>query len=398
MIIWIALLLPVFAALFLMTTAKNKVVLWEYLLLLVPVTSVIVSYFIALGVRQVDTEYWNGYVNSATYYQSWQTWVHRTCYRNVNCRQVCSGSGESRSCHEVCDRVPYDCSYCADHSEEWTASDNLGSTWNITPTTFDTWAQSWSNRSFVELNRPINYHNGFLVTCGRDGDAYRTVFNNDSSKIVPVTLTKHYINKIQTTFQKVDTSEVTQYELFNYPTYDRFSYNPVLGLNDIRVSNRLAQWNARLGQQKQVHMLLLVFRDQPIEAAEHQSQYWKGGNKNEFILAVGERKDCMWDSTGIAVPCRDIIEWAKVISWTDQRDLKQHVESAVLNMHGIDYFAIVDTMAANVKQSFVRKNWHTFDNIKVEPSRTAAIVTLILSILVTVTIGIYVVANGTTKD
>lgn len=400
--IWLSLLIPAVAIALLWSNiiygTREKIVWWEYLLLFgTPGIAIVISYFIAVGTQQVDTEYWNGYVSGATYYQSWQEWDNETCYRDCNCHQECSGSGEDRSCHQECDRCAYDCSHCDDHSERWEASDNLGHTWHVTPATFETWATLWGNRVFVELNRHINYHNGVFQTCGRDGDAFRTNFNGDSTKIVPVVLKKHYANKIQTTFRPVDTAKVREYELFSYPVYDRFGYNPVLGLNDLRVSKSLASWNARLGVSKQVHMLLLVFHSQSPKAAEYQEQLWKGGNKNEFILTMS-----VGDSIGFLEGTgKDIIQWAKVISWTDQRGLKAQVENAIAGMHfekDIDYLAVIDTMALKVRAQFIRKNWHVFDKIKVQPSKTAETVTLLLTLLITVAVGAFVIFNDVNRE
>jgi len=163
---WFSLLIPAVVVAILWSNAiyGEKVVWWEYLLLFgTPGIAIVISYFIAVGTQQVDTEYWNGYVTGATYFQSWQEWDHQTCYRDCNCRTVGSGDDKRR----VCDRCSYDCSHCDNHAERWEASDNLGNSWNITPANFETWASSWGNRTFVELNRRINCHNGVFQTCGQ---------------------------------------------------------------------------------------------------------------------------------------------------------------------------------------------------------------------------------------
>jgi len=392
--IWFALLIPAVIVVLLWSDliygTRKKIVGWEYALLFgTPGLAIVISYLIAVSSQQVDTEYWNGFITSATYTQSWQEWDHETCYRDCNCHQVCTGSGEDRRCRQECSRCPYDCSHCDNHPEVYRASDNLGNTWSITPATFETWAGLWGNRVFIDMNRHINYHTDFFGnTCGRDGDAFKTTYNGGTENILPVVLQKHYSNKIQTTFKPVDTSKVREFELFDYPVYDRFNYNPVLGLNDPRVSRRLANWNARLGNAKQVHMLLLVYHNQPIEAAKWQEEYWKGGNKNEFILAMSVGRPA--DDTV------DFIQWAKIISWTDQRGLRAQLESVVSGMHfekDIDYVAIVDTMAVRVKAQFIRKNWHAFDKIKVRPSKTAEAITWILTLIITAGVGCFIVFN-----
>ena len=82
----------------------------------------------------------------------------------------------------------------------------------------------WNNKTFVELNRHIDLHWG----CGKDGDRYITNTDNIFEHIQQYTDIHNYENKVQASssvfnFQKVDTSNINFYGLFNY-NY-RFSEN-----------------------------------------------------------------------------------------------------------------------------------------------------------------------------
>jgi hypothetical protein len=135
-------------------------------------------------------------------------------------------------------------------------------------------------------------------------------------------------------FAEVDSEDVKAYKLFKYPHNVEFNYNPILGFYDPKASLKLQKYNAQIGSWKQVHMLILVFKDQPVKAAIMQEGYWKGGNKNEFILCMGIR-----DTS---------ISWAKVISWTEVDELKIRVEKEVQGMP-LNMTKIVDYMAGQVK-------------------------------------------------
>jgi hypothetical protein len=232
----------------------------------------------------------------------------------------------------------------------------------------------WNNRSFEDKHR--HYHS-------IDGDAYNTVKDTIFDHIVPRTATHNYENRVKCSksvfnFAEVDSGDIVDYKLFNYPPAVEFNYNPILGFYDPKASLKLQRYNAQIGSWKQVHMLILVFKDLPVKAAIMQEGYWKGGNKNEFILCMGIK------DTSIA--------WAKVISWTEVDELKVRVEKEVQGMP-LNMTKIVDYMAGQVKLQFQRKHFREFSYISVEPTMTAVWVTLIITVLITVGLSIYAVKN-----
>jgi uncharacterized integral membrane protein len=130
-------------------------------------------------------------------------------------------------------------------------------------------------------------------------------------------------------------------------------------------------------------MLVLVFKDLPVKAALMQEGYWKGGNKNEFILCIGIK-----DTS---------ITWAKVISWTEIDELKVRVEKEVQGMP-LNMTQIVDYMAGQVKIKFQRKHFREFSYISVEPTMAAVWVALLITIILTVGLSIFVVKNDFDQD
>jgi hypothetical protein len=187
-------------------------------------------------------------------------------------------------------------------------------------------------------------------------------------------------------FQDVSKEDFIKYGLYNYPTFkfmnntqDLINYNPILGWNNVEDSKKLQRYNGILGSWKKVHMVILVFRDKPYEASLMQEAYWKGANKNEFVLCIGVSKNK--------------IKWTKVISWTDKQDLKVYVSRVVKEMDTLNMSAIIDTVAANVKEKFVKKDFRDFDYITIEPSDTAILITLILTIISTVGLAVFSILN-----
>jgi len=161
-----------------------------------------------------------------------------------------------------------------------------------------------------------------------------------------------------------------------------YHYNPIMGDNNTKASKNLSFHNAHLGTKKQVHMMIIVYNDQPIQAAMKQEQYWKKGNKNEFILCIGKKKGKT--------------DWAYVISWTDVEILKIQVARKVKEMP-YDLENIVDMMAIEVTKQYVRKQFTDFSYISVEPTMKTVMITFFITLFVTIIISLIVIFNDQTS-
>ena len=100
------------------------------------------------------------------------------------------------------------------------------------------------------------------------------------------------------------------YGLFDYPEIHDFKQNPILttgytpSVQNVKLLDRV---NAHLGSSKQCRIFLLVWENKSIDIAHYQEGYWKGGNKNEFIINIG-----------IDSLTREI-EWCHNTSWTEEQ-------------------------------------------------------------------------------
>jgi hypothetical protein len=127
-------------------------------------------------------------------------------------------------------------------------------------------------------------------------------------------------------------------------------------------------------------MLILVFQNQPREAGLMQEAYWKGGNKNEFILCIGVNRT-------------NHITWTKVISWTDVQVLKTSLARKIKEMDTLVMSAVIDTMAKNVDAKFVKKDFRDFDYISVEPSNKAILITAIITFIIVLGLSLFSILN-----
>jgi len=369
--IFFASLIPVFTAIALFWGYKHKTKWWEFLipfilsLVLIGISKAVIS-----TARTADTEFWGGYVLTAEYYEDWNEYVHRTCTR-----QNCTGSGDNRSCSTEF----YDCSYVAYHSEKWMVHDSNRKTLSISKKKFEELASRWDNRVFVDLRR--NYHNN-------DGDKYVATWGEDDETLEPTIVIYRYENRVQAAesvfgFEDVDP---TEFGLYNYPGIKAaVGYNvPSLIGPKVKGSEEadhlLSFWNAKLGRQKKLRMWMLVFVDKPLQAGLDQEAYWKGGNKNEFVLTVGV------DSEGS-------VQWAHPFSWTDVESLKVDVRNYVAEQDTIDLIATANYMKVELEEKFVKKDFADFDYLTVEPPLWTIVLTFFLVLAVNIGLSFWIVLN-----
>lgn len=377
--IYACMVIPLIAVIFLSWKfPKRMTILERVLVFAIPAIAIIIAKFVSVATMTSDTEYWNSYATKVVYYEPWSTWVTKTCTR-----EVCSGSGENRKCRTK----TYDCSECEHHSARWVVYDNTGKTFSTNGSHFNQLCKRWNNRSFKDMHRSIS-HGGF--GCGEDGDAYVTEYPGDFDLTQPICKQHRYENKVQCSksvfnYEPVDSETIEYFGLYRYPHYESmgiYNYNPLIGAKDSKAAQKLSYHNAHLGVLKQVHMMLVVFHDKSIEAAEWQEAHWGNGNKNEFILCLGEKDGK--------------VDWAQVISWTEKEDLKVRVarKAKEIGWDHMDLVAIVDMMAEEVRSGYVRKEFADFSYIKVEPTPMAVFWTFLITVVITVGISLFSVLNG----
>jgi energy-coupling factor transporter transmembrane protein EcfT len=365
MLIWLNLLIPVIAIIILMVFFEKKIAWWEYLLVFgVAVLAIFICKYTSTVLQTNTKEWWNSYVTQAQYYEPWDEWIVQTCYRTVSCGKNCTTM------------VPYDCSHREYHPAEWILVDNLGKDYSISQDFYQFLLKTWGNQKFTDLHRSFYTING---------NEYSTNYDNDFDHLAPVCTQHTYTNKVRSSrsifnFQAVKKDEIDQYGLFSYPHCDMFHYNPILGWNNSQNSDMLQKWNGLLGVRKRVHMLILVFQNQPREAGLMQEAYWKGGNKNEFILCIGVNRT-------------NHITWTKVISWTDVQVLKTSLARKIKEMDTLVMSAVIDTMAKNVDAKFVKKDFRDFDYISVEPSNKAILITAIITFIIVLGLSLFSILN-----
>jgi len=377
MLIWMAMLVPVITSVILLLFFRRKTVWWEFLLpFLVSIVCIQTSKMVAVSVATTDTEYWGSYGATAAYYEAWNERV--SCRHPEYCtRTVTDLDGHTSTESYQCGwEHAYDVDY---HSPYWELQDSIGETFPVDMGLFESLAKRWGNRTFVDLNR--HYHS-------IDGDKYVTKWDGRDETLEPV-VTKHsYVNRVQASssifkFSKVTLQEKSEYGLYDYPSVSTYCPS-IMGTGPkAEIGNRyLDVWNAKMGPKRQVRMWVLIFQNQSSQAGILQEAYWNGGNKNEVVVCIGTDKQ--WNVT-----------WCKAFSWTEKTGLLASIRDRVTGngKELLDLGKVAKITVEETSKGFLRRQFHEFDYLTVEPGGWAIVWTFVITIAVNIGISFYVVGN-----
>lgn len=380
MIIWFAILIPILTVLILVVGFRKKVALAEYLTFLVPVVLVVVFKLIADSCQISATEYLGGWVTKAEYYEEWNEKVacRHPKYKTVHhTRTVGSGKNRHTESYTTQEFDGYRHAYDVDdHPPYWQILDSNGNKFSISTTQFGEYCQRFGNKTFVNMHRCYHTING---------DKYETLWDQKPETLESTTVTHTYENRVQASdsifkFPKVDPKT---YGLFEYPGVNGFKQSCILGNGGATMlegEKRLDYFNATLGRSKQVRMFILLFYDKPMQAAIDQMNYWKGGNKNEFVLCIGVNADME-------------PQWCFPFSWTEVEILKVEARNFVMGQKTLDLVAVANHVGQGVNDKWVRKHFKDFNYLTVEPPEWAIWTTYIVTVVLCIGLALWAVLN-----
>lgn len=275
-----------------------------------------------------------------------------------NCRQVCSGSGNSRSCTQVCDTC-----YEHSHDVDWLLDTQVGT---IEVPRVDRQG----------LKEPARF------TKAKPGDA--------------VSLAKAYQNYIKAAphslFNKAtEMSLLAQFEgrLPNYPSQVRdLHYVDRVVLHGVPLKNR-AQWNtalqemlADLGPRHEVNAVLVFTKEADPQYAEALRAHWLGGKKNDVVAVIGTAENA--------------IQWVRVFSWTDKELFKVQLRDDLAQLPELAVEPLIAVLRDHIKQGFVRKSMQDFEYLKneIEPPLWLTILLGLMAAAVSVGVSISFARNA----
>jgi hypothetical protein len=368
--IWMAMFIPFITIGLLLWKFSRKITPWEYGLILgVPLLAILISKGCIETFQTSDDEYWGGHVLNSEYYESWD--------EKVSCRHPRYETYTDSNGNTHTRFVGYDHAYDVDwHQPYWVINTTIGA-FHVPEDRFSRLVHKFGNKTFVDLHR--RYYS-------KDGDKCVAVWKNDLETLEPVTTIHSYCNKVQASNSVFNFKEVNpkDFGLFEYPKVNsEYKQRSIIGnggADHIQAETKLDYFNATLGNKKQVRMFVLVFKNQPLQAAFDQENYWKGGNKNEFITCIG-----VDDSL--------IIQWAHIFSWSEVEDLKIDARDQLEKDKPLELVKYVEWLGTNIEERFKRKSFTDFDYLSVDPPMGAIIFVYLLTIAICIGIGVWAVRN-----
>lgn len=380
MSIWFCLLIPLVGAFILLRWYKHTLAWWE---VTIPTLAcfffILIFKFTVEKIQVNDTEYHGSTVVEARYYESWETWVKRTCTRTTKVGKTTV-------------TTTYDCSYCDHTGPKWTIINSLGNEISISEKYYSYLIKLWrATPKFVELNRRINHHWG----CGKDGDMYKITWDRNPLTAKSTTTSHWYENRVQAAHSAFDFVEVTEediknYKLFDYPKMEGWRQETVLGLDSllsiprakVNLLKQMSDYlNGELGPKKHARIYFLFFTSQSQISASMQEAYWDGGNDNEVVICIG------------IDPKTQKMTWVKPFTWSPNRRIIPDIREGIMSIDTLDPLRISQTIQDIVLKEYKRKDFKEFSYLTVEPPTWSYWVTGIITALITFFISSWATKN-----
>ena len=371
--------IPFIICLILLVFFRQHIVWWEYIIMVA--VSVLLTVFIKwcfVSSMEVDTEYWGGYITKITHYDDWDEWVEQTCTRTVH-------DGYDDEGHEITHEEEYDCSYRDYHPERWKYTDDRGHEhYFCYKEEFD--------RAMKELGYPkMHFRDMHRNYYTKDGDAQDYYYDNSVEHLRALTGSHSYTNKINCSnsvfkFEEISDEEAGKLGLFKYPKIVDDDQAVILGIKPGPYTHKVIKnINAKYGKTKQIRVYILVFANKPVDISFKQKAYWKGGNKNEFLVCLGYNPE-----TGD-------VTWCNPFSWCDKPELEVATKTYFRHNRKLNLVEYGQWLEDNL-QLWHRKEFKDFDYIKNEPTRSQNVALLIIIIIIDIILSVYLIANDCTNE
>lgn len=321
----------------------SKQYCWKELAITVAVLFFIsgISALICYHSNTSDTEIWNGVVTSKS-----KERVSCSHSYSCNCRNVCTGSGNNRSCSQVCDT-------CYEHINDWD--------WRV-----NTSIDESVNIQRIDRRGSDEPPRWTKVRIGEPFSSQRSYTNY--IKAAPDTLFRHQ-----------GLQEKYKVSLPDYPddVHDYYRLNRVVLVGSPPITEAqkwnesLSELNSRIGSQKQVNIILVLSKNKPRDWFYALEEKWVGGKKNDVVLVAN------LDDTGKPM-------WVEVMAWTTHPLFKIKLRDSFLELTKVEKDATISLLEVNILKYHKRKPMADFEYLKasITPSVTQWIVTLILGLLI----------------
>ena len=343
--IWLLLLVPIVWAIISKLWFKHKVTIQEMFLHMgIACLFSLMAYFGALFTNTWDTQYVHGAVTGKE-----QVMVSCEHSYPCRCRQICSGSGNSRSCYTHCDT-------CYRHSHDWD--------WRVYATVGEVNIHRLDDQGKKEPPKWTAVYKGEPFTDARSFTNYLLIAKNSL-------------------FYRNSEEKWKKYPVI----YDQYKYTQIIlegetGLN-------LDEWNKTMREhsavEKKLFNILLIVANAPDMNAytEKVKDVWKGAKINDVIVIVK--------------PENGKASWVRVFTYGNNKGnefLAVTLREALINQP-LDKDTFIDVMYKTTSEDWKQVTSKEFEYLKHENqlSTTAFIVLMILILAVNIGLTVWTVKN-----
>jgi hypothetical protein len=369
-------IVPLLATIGMLMFFRKKIAWWEYLALFgSSFIIILISKLIITTSMTSDTEYWSEAAYKIEYDGAWSEWVEKTCSYDCFCDTDDDGYETCMTCYEDCSERVY-------HSDHYRIIGKSGKSYSISAKEYNRIAENWGG------DKRVGSHHGVKVR--GDKGIHEAFFPKDSPEVLECIVTSHsYTNKVQAAhsvheYPEVSESDVKKYKLYEYPEiYSKYKQKHILGAGDATqryAEQNMDALNAELGPSKQCKAFIVIFKNQPEEAGKLQEAYWKGGNKNEFVMTIGVDDD-------------NKVLWAHPFSWTENEVIKTTTQNFVEQQEYLELSKVSEYMHVELRDGFERKQFADFDYLTAEPTSGSIRTTMIILIIVVAGLFVWFILN-----
>jgi len=318
----------------------------------------VAAFLISSGVQTHDTEIWNGKIIN-------KVRVHGEYQRSYscNCRQVCSGSGQNRSCSTVCDTC-----YEDRYTVSWSCNTTVGE--------YEIAKEDWGSRRVYDLPNPKRW---LEIEPGQ-----------------PVAKAMSYTNYVQAVPQALFTpSPASLTEKFKdlipaYPDapFDFYKINRFLSPG-ISVADA-GKWNEDIseilkdrGPSKQVNVVIVAVKTDDPNYEFALRTAWDNANKNDVVVVMGTPE---WPK----------INWVRIITWSKSEIFKVELRDTIQSLNVANREQVIPSIAAQIDKNFVRRSMKEFKYLEneIDPPSWVLMVLVVLQLISAGVIAILVERKG----
>lgn len=324
-------------------------------------------------------EYLSGYALNVQHHEPWVEKVVRT-------ETYTDNRGNTRT------RTVVDYHH---HPDVWVMPLNTGAGTYISPDVYNHYRTKWGTTEHW-INPP--HHN---CVSGGGGQLYEwNGVYEDAATHTYKGLYVNYVVNSNSIFrkEKLRKDDIENYGLIDYPKIERLYLEQEVVLR----SPKLPEWvqfspksqrafqliNAFAGNKHQIHIFVLVFdAAQGIATALKQQAYWKGGNKNEFVVCLGVDFSQIDPQKKASENPQPVVKWCKAFSWCDAPRLESATVSYFIENKELHLLAFAEWLRGHIGL-WKRKEFKDFKylGVRLSAGRKAivATVTILFCIIITV--------------